>query len=66
MDERILPRTLPEPLVASIDETARISGLSRSRIYELLEEGQLRSTKIGRRRLVIVASIRELLQLDTS
>ncbi len=44
-----------------IDNAAKLTGLSRSRIYELMGEGKVRSVHIGRRRLVLVSSLRELL-----
>ena len=37
-----------------IENAAKLTGLSRSRIYELLGEGKVRSVHIGRRRLVLV------------
>ena len=36
-------------------------GLSRSRIYQLIGSGELRSIKVGRRRLVPMSAISELL-----
>jgi excisionase family DNA binding protein len=36
----------------SVQEAAGALGISRSLVYELLSSGALRSTKIGRRRLV--------------
>ena len=45
----------------SIAEACRISGISRSKIYELIADGSLKSTHVGRRHLVFVASLRRLL-----
>ncbi len=45
----------------SIVEAGRITGLSRSTIYELMNEGRLKTIKIGRRRLIIRRSISKLL-----
>jgi excisionase family DNA binding protein len=36
----------------SIVEATRLTGLSRSTIYELIRAGRLRSVKVGRRRLI--------------
>lgn len=44
----------------SIAEAGRITGLSRSMIYELLREGRLKSIKIGRRRLITRRSCADL------
>jgi hypothetical protein len=44
------------PITATIPEFRRISGISRSRIYELLDAGELQSVHIGVRRLIIIQS----------
>ena len=58
----------PEPLPASIalayriNDAVRISGLSRSSIYVLIAEQKLKSIKVGGRRLIPAAALRDLLQ----
>lgn len=49
-----------EPVLCSIPDAARALGLGRSKVYELLAQGQLTAIVIGRRRLVRVESIRAL------
>jgi excisionase family DNA binding protein len=49
-----------EQLLYPIPDAAKALGLGRSKIYELLAEGQLESISIGRRRLVKAESIRAL------
>ena len=49
-----------EPLFVTIPEAGNVLGVKRSTIYRLLDDGRLRATKLGARRLVSVASIREL------
>jgi predicted DNA-binding transcriptional regulator AlpA len=49
-------------ITATIPEFRRLSGISRSRIYELLDAGELESVHIGARRLVIVDSYRQLIE----
>ncbi len=44
----------------SIVEAARIAGVSRSKLYELLRDGTVKSRNIGRRRVVIRRSLAEL------
>ena len=39
-------------LAYSVEEAAAIIGISRRTVYELLRTGQLRSVKIGSRRLI--------------
>jgi excisionase family DNA binding protein len=49
-----------DPIWVTIDNACRASGLGRTKVYELIQRGILRSTKVGGRRLVSVASIRAL------
>lgn len=49
-----------ETMVASVNETARSLGLGRTKIYELINAGKLKTIKIGRRTLVKADSIRAL------
>src|ERR1700730_13331188 len=44
------------PITAPISEFKRLSGISRSRIYELLSSGELASVYIGARRFIIIQS----------
>lgn len=53
-----------EPLTVTIARTEDISGLKKTKIYELINEGRLRTTKVGRRTLVYTSSIRELLGVE--
>jgi excisionase family DNA binding protein len=49
---------MPEkPLLCSVVEAGRLLSISRSRIYELMNEGALDSRKLGKRRLITTASI---------
>lgn len=49
----------PIPILhVSVTEAARISGLSRSSLYELLGSNAIRSIRVGRRRLIDVESIK--------
>jgi excisionase family DNA binding protein len=47
-----------EPICASVNDTARVLGIGRTKVYELINAGQLETVKIGRRTLVRTASIR--------
>ena len=49
-----------EPIVLSINDTAKALGLGRTSIYALINDGRLEVVKIGRRTLIRVASIRHL------
>lgn len=50
-----------EPISVRIPEAVRITGLSRSRIYQLIRSGEIEAAKVGRQTVVIVASLRALL-----
>ncbi|MFD1035958.1 helix-turn-helix domain-containing protein [Sphingomonas hankookensis] len=51
-----------ERLAISVAETVHASGMGKTTVYKLINEGSLASVRVGRRRLVIVASLQELLQ----
>lgn len=49
-------------LAVSPAEAASITGLGRTTIYAAIKDGQLRSVKLGRRRLIRVAALEEWLR----
>lgn len=51
-----------EPLVISINETAKALGIGRSSVYALIKSGSLDAIKIGTRTLLTTESIRRLLK----
>ena len=51
-----------DPISVDIPTACRMSGLSRSFLYEVLAAGHVRSVRAGRRRLVLVDSLRLWLQ----
>ena len=60
----------PEPdpagrLAYSIDEAARLTGLSRDLLYDEMRRGHLDSVKVGRRRLISRRHLQQFLG-DTS
>ena len=52
-------QTIPElqPITVTIPVGCRVSGLGRSTIYRLLDAGEIDSVKVGKRRLIILASL---------
>lgn len=44
------------PILISVSRAGEILGLGRTKVYELLNSGRLKSTRIGGRRLVEFAS----------
>jgi excisionase family DNA binding protein len=49
------------PMLESIKETCRLTGLGRTKIYELFDSGELTRVKIGRRALVERSGIKRLI-----
>lgn len=54
------PTDPPPRLAYSLDEAARSISLSRRGLYQLIEAGELRTVKVGRRRLVPVSELERL------
>lgn len=50
------------PISVTIIEACKLSGISRSYLYLVLARGGIRSVKAGKRRLVLVDSLRTWLQ----
>lgn len=46
------PDPAPERLAYSVDEAARLTGLSRDLLYDEMRRGHLIYVKVGRRRLI--------------
>jgi excisionase family DNA binding protein len=44
----------------SVSEACQAIGIGKTKLYELIGSGQLRTTTIGRRRLVLVDSLLQL------
>jgi hypothetical protein len=58
------PETIPrsDPITATIPEFVRLSGIGRTRVYELLNAGELEYVEFGRRRLIVIGSYRRLIE----
>jgi excisionase family DNA binding protein len=55
-----------EPISIDIPEACRLTSVGRSKLYQLMDAGEVRFVKVGKRRLVLVASLREwLAKLET-
>jgi excisionase family DNA binding protein len=56
-------RTGPvEPISVRIPEAVRLTGLSRSRIYELMASGDIQFAKVGSSTLIMVRSLRQFIE----
>lgn len=47
-----------EPISVRVPDAVRLTGLSRSSIYELMRDGDIEFVKVGSSTLVLVASLR--------
>jgi len=50
-----------EPLAVRIPDAVRMTGIGRSKLYELIASGDLETVKIGRCTLVTIDALKELL-----
>lgn len=55
------PAAVQAPLAVSPAEAARILGIGRTHLYELIGTGALRSVRLGSRRLIPIAALEECL-----
>ena len=54
--------TSAEPISVRIPEAVRLTGLSRSRIYELMRSGDIAFAKVGSSTLILVESLRGFIE----
>jgi excisionase family DNA binding protein len=58
-----VPHKLPlEPLNVRIPVAVQLTGIGRSKIYELIKAGKIDTVKVGASTLVTVASLRRLVE----
>lgn len=53
-----LPIPFSERLTCSVADACTATGLGKTKIYELISDGVIRTKSVGRRRLVMVESLR--------
>lgn len=51
-----------EPISLRIPEAVRLTGLSRSRIYELMKSGEIDYAKVGNSTLILMGSLRAFIE----
>ena len=62
MEQKSIP--FIQRLTCTIAEACDATGLGRTKLYELIGAGKIATTSVGRRRLVIVRSLQELVDAD--
>ena len=62
------PKSIPfvQRLTCTINEAREVTGLGRTKLYELMGTGHLITTTVGRRRLVLVSSLQALVDVNPS
>lgn len=53
---------MDSPLTLTINDTARLLGIGRTHLYQLIRDGKIETISLGRRRLVKFASVRKLVE----
>jgi excisionase family DNA binding protein len=55
-----------EPLTVRIPRAIEMTGIGRSKIYELIQSGDLDVVKVGRCTLIPLASLKRLVEASTT
>ena len=48
---------MPNPIAVTIPDAVKLSGLSRTRLYDCLQQGKISARKAGRRTLINFADL---------
>ena len=64
VDSRAIP--FAQRLTCTIAEACKVTGLGRTKLYELIGDGHLATATVGRRRLVLVQSLLSLIEAKRS
>jgi len=51
-----------KPITVTVPTALAVTGLGRTKVYELVKEGRVRTVAIGRRTLVIYADLEKLVE----
>ncbi len=51
-----------EPIALSMADAVKASGLGKSTLYQAMSEGRLETRKVGRKRIVLTRSLRQLIE----
>jgi len=52
----------PAPISVRVPAAVKLTGISRSRLFELIRDGDIESVKLGSSRLIIVSSLEDFLE----
>ena len=59
-------RQLVEPICVRVNDAARMIGVGRTKLYELISSGELETIKIGKATRITTASLHELINRNCS
>lgn len=65
MDTRSSPGQVPttlRPLAVRVSDATRLTGIGKTKLFELIADGTLETTSIGRRRLILYRSLEQLIE----
>lgn len=51
-----------KPLSVTVLQAQKLTGLGANTLYDLVNSGQLKSTKVGGRRLIVYAALEEMIE----
>jgi excisionase family DNA binding protein len=52
----------PRPLSVRVADASRLTGIGKTKLFELIADGTLETTSIGRRRLILYRSLQRLIE----
>jgi len=52
--------TTLKPVTVTVETALKLSGIGRTKLYQLIGEGVIKTITVGRRRLVVFSSLEEL------
>jgi excisionase family DNA binding protein len=50
------------PLTLTLQDALGVCGLGRTKFYELIKNGKIQSIRVGKRRLIVYASLKTFLE----
>ena len=52
----------PTPLAVGVEQVPGLTGIPRTTVFQMIREGELASVKVGRRRLVLIDTLKQVLK----
>lgn len=56
------PHRSPEPICVRVNEAARMIGVGRTKLYELIAAGEVKTVKLGKATRITTASLQDLVR----